>query len=191
MPAYWRMVHSRPRYIVACTPRVKGYSPGISNFAFVIRAFEIGRRVQGIYRDMGRSFNFRCQPPRRSFDHVRHDYRFVQTPKSLSFRSAIYLCHSEARSALVIPKRAAQRNLLSPAAPLTQSHHRAPPLPFCLTLQNELTPNHANVTVKQTATTTRPTPTRPASYFAYSFAVANPPLAAITRKISPVTSSHN
>ena len=28
MPAYWRMVQSRPRYMVACTPRVKGYSPG-------------------------------------------------------------------------------------------------------------------------------------------------------------------
>ena len=27
-PAYWRIVHSRPRYIVGCTPRVKGYSPG-------------------------------------------------------------------------------------------------------------------------------------------------------------------
>jgi len=27
-PAYWRMVHSRPRYIVGWTPRVYGYSPG-------------------------------------------------------------------------------------------------------------------------------------------------------------------
>src|ERR1700681_3014008 len=27
-PAYWRIVHSRPRYIVGCTPRVNGYSPG-------------------------------------------------------------------------------------------------------------------------------------------------------------------
>ena len=27
-PAYWRIVHSRPRYIVGCTPRVYGYSPG-------------------------------------------------------------------------------------------------------------------------------------------------------------------
>ncbi len=74
--------------------------------------------------------------------------------------------------------------------PEPRPSHRAPLL-FCLTLQNELTPNHANVTVKQTAATTRPIPTRPASYFAYSFAAANPPLAAITRKISPVTSSHS
>src|SRR3954471_21020424 len=28
MPAYWRMVHSRPRYMVGCTPRVNGGSPG-------------------------------------------------------------------------------------------------------------------------------------------------------------------
>lgn len=73
-------------------------------------------------------------------------------------------------------------------------HHlaqRVTSFPFCRTLQNELTPNHANVTVKQIAITTRPTPIRPASYFAYSFAAANPPLAAITRKINPVTSSHN
>jgi hypothetical protein len=60
-----------------------------------------------------------------------------------------------------------------------------------LTLQNELTPNHANIKVKQSAAATRPTPARPASYLAYSFAEATPPLAAINRKISPVTSSHN
>jgi len=107
-----------------------------------------------------------------------------------SFRSKEY-CHSQAKS-IVIPTRAAQRNLLSQAASLHSPHrHRAPPLPFCRTLQNELTPNHANVKVKQIATTTRPSPARPASYFAYSRAAANPPLVAITRKISPVTSSHN
>ena len=27
-PAYWRIVHGRPRYIVGWMPRVKGYSPG-------------------------------------------------------------------------------------------------------------------------------------------------------------------
>ena len=27
-PAYWRIVQSRPRYIVGCTPRVNGNSPG-------------------------------------------------------------------------------------------------------------------------------------------------------------------
>ena len=27
-PAYWRIVHSWPRYIVGCTPRVYGKSPG-------------------------------------------------------------------------------------------------------------------------------------------------------------------
>ena len=27
-PAYWRIVHSRPRYIVGCTPRVYGNRPG-------------------------------------------------------------------------------------------------------------------------------------------------------------------
>ncbi len=27
-PAYWRMVHRRPRYMVGWIPRVKGYSPG-------------------------------------------------------------------------------------------------------------------------------------------------------------------
>src|SRR5688500_4884183 len=27
-PAYWRMVHRRPRYMVGRMPRVKGYSPG-------------------------------------------------------------------------------------------------------------------------------------------------------------------
>ncbi len=69
--------------------------------------------------------------------------------------------------------------------------YRALPFPFCLTLQNELTPNHANVTVKQIATTTRPTPARPAWYFAYSCAEAIPPLPAINKKTSPVTSSHN
>jgi len=27
-PAYWRIVQNRERYMVACTPLVKGYSPG-------------------------------------------------------------------------------------------------------------------------------------------------------------------
>ena len=27
-PAYWRMVHNRPRYMLGCTPRVNGYLPG-------------------------------------------------------------------------------------------------------------------------------------------------------------------
>ena len=63
--------------------------------------------------------------------------------------------------------------------------------PRLLTFQNELMPNQANVTVKQIATATRPKPTRPAWYFVYSCARAIPPLAAITRKTRPVTSSHN
>ena len=28
-PANWRIVQSRPRYMVACGPRVNGYSPGL------------------------------------------------------------------------------------------------------------------------------------------------------------------
>ncbi len=32
-PAYWRMVQWRPRYMVGCTPRVKGYSPGNPSFS--------------------------------------------------------------------------------------------------------------------------------------------------------------
>ena len=28
-PAYWRIVHSRPRYMVGWTPRVNGNSPGV------------------------------------------------------------------------------------------------------------------------------------------------------------------
>src|SRR5580700_4138904 len=111
--------------------------------------------------------------------------------ETFSFRSARDSCHSEARTILVIPKRAAQRNLLSMQRHEPRHHHRAPPRPFCRTFQNELTPNQAKVTVKQIATTTRPNPARPASYFAYSLAAANPPLAAITRKTNPVTSSHN
>jgi hypothetical protein len=27
-PAYWRIVHGRPTYIVACGPRTKGSMPG-------------------------------------------------------------------------------------------------------------------------------------------------------------------
>jgi len=63
--------------------------------------------------------------------------------------------------------------------------------PFFFTLQNEVTPNHANVTVKQIAITTRPDPTRPAWYFAYSCANATPPRPAIARKTNPVTSSQS
>ena len=61
-----------------------------------------------------------------------------------------------------------------------QPHHYR--RPFCLTLQNELIPNHANVTVKQIATTTPRNPARPDAYFAYSFADSIPPNAAIARK---------
>ncbi len=63
--------------------------------------------------------------------------------------------------------------------------------PFFFTLQNEVTPNQANVTVKQIAITTRADPTRPAWYFAYSCASATPPRAAIARKTNPVTSSQS
>src|SRR2546425_5511889 len=37
-PAYWRIVHRRPRYIVARIPRVKGRSPGKPSFARYSRA---------------------------------------------------------------------------------------------------------------------------------------------------------
>ncbi len=67
-------------------------------------------------------------------------------------------------------------------------HYRRP---FCLTLQNELTPNQANVTVKQIATTTPRNPARPAAYFAYSRADSIPPIAAIPRKTTPITSNQS
>jgi hypothetical protein len=63
--------------------------------------------------------------------------------------------------------------------------------PFFFTLQNEVTPNQAKVTVKQIAITTRPDPTRPAWYFAYSCANATPPRPAIARKTNPVISSQS
>ena len=37
-PAYWRIVQSRPRYMEAWTPRVKGYSPGRPGRASAIEA---------------------------------------------------------------------------------------------------------------------------------------------------------
>lgn len=41
MPENWRIVHKRPRYMVACTPRVNGYSPGKpkSRVKFMIARF--------------------------------------------------------------------------------------------------------------------------------------------------------
>src|SRR5262244_300630 len=60
-----------------------------------------------------------------------------------------------------------------------------------LALQNELTPNQAKVTVKQIARMTRPEPTVPAWYLAYSRAKASPPMPDRQRKTNPVTSSHN
>jgi hypothetical protein len=89
----------------------------------------------------------------------------------------------------VIPRSVATRNLLPRAVPHA-NHYRAL-LPFFLTLQNELTPNHTNVAVKQIATTTRPNPVCPAWYFVYSRTAAPAPLSAITRKISPATCNHN
>ncbi len=62
---------------------------------------------------------------------------------------------------------------------------------FLRTRQNELTPNHPNITVKQMAATTRPTPVWAARYFANSCVAATAPLAAISRKTSPIISSHN
>jgi len=63
--------------------------------------------------------------------------------------------------------------------------------PFFFTLQNDVTPNQAKVTVKQIAITTRPDPTRPAWYLAYSCPSATPPRPAIARKTNPVTSSQS
>src|SRR5581483_498811 len=57
-------------------------------------------------------------------------------------------------------------------------------------LQKELTPNQANVTVKQSAKITRPEPTLPAWYFEYSLARAKPPIPDTHRKTNAVTSSH-
>jgi hypothetical protein len=109
----------------------------------------------------------------------------------LSFRTVHFFvipnrslfCHSEPRSG--------EESAVPCGAPVLANHHLAPLLPFFLTLQNELTPNHANVTVKQIATATRPKPLPVEWNFAYSCARKIPPLAAITRKTRPVTSSHN
>jgi hypothetical protein len=60
---------------------------------------------------------------------------------------------------------------------------------FRRTLQNELTPNQANSVAKQIARPTRPKPALPALYFAYSWAAASPPLAAMSRKTQPIASS--
>jgi len=81
--------------------------------------------------------------------------RFVVIPKRisrLSFRSTLFCCHSEARSAQesVVP------------CSTTALYPRTLPFPFFLTLQNELTPNHANITVKKIATTSHFNPDCPA-----------------------------
>ena len=46
MPAYWRMVQRRPRYIVGWMPRVKGYSPGEAEVALRIKVGEVCRRCR-------------------------------------------------------------------------------------------------------------------------------------------------
>jgi hypothetical protein len=68
-------------------------------------------------------------------------------------------------------------------------HDLARFLAFRRTRQNELTPNQANMVVKQIASTTRLKPALPALYFAYSRTEANAPLAAISRKTQPIASS--
>ena len=63
------------------------------------------------------------------------------------------LCHSEARSA----EEPAVFCSIDECADRYRAH-----LPRDRTLQNELTPNQANISVKQIATATRPKPTFPA-----------------------------
>jgi hypothetical protein len=102
--------------------------------------------------------------------------------------------------AIVIPKLrcakvAAQQSVrqTSPANGLIQTyaiHHLARLLALRRTRQNELTPNHANKAAKAIASPTRPNPALPAAYFAYSRATAIPPLAAMSRKMQPIASSH-
>ena len=45
-PAYWRIVQSRQRYIVAWTPRVNGYSPGQAEVACGVEPGDVGRRCR-------------------------------------------------------------------------------------------------------------------------------------------------
>ena len=47
-PANWRMVHSRLRYMVAWTPRVNGYWPGIAEVGVGVEAVEAVRRVERV-----------------------------------------------------------------------------------------------------------------------------------------------
>ncbi len=63
--------------------------------------------------------------------------------------------------------------------------------PFFLTRQNELSPNHPNKTVKQTASTIRLDPACPEWYLAYSRTKATAPIAANAKKTKPVTSSQS
>src|SRR5437870_1149121 len=58
MPAYCRMVHSRPRYMVACTPRVKGYSPGYPtshSWSQPLRSAEVYNECTGICEEVSGS----------------------------------------------------------------------------------------------------------------------------------------
>ena len=52
-PAYWRMVQRRPRYIVGCTPRVKGYSPGKPTWLDIITDAVWGQ-IEPVYGNLGR-----------------------------------------------------------------------------------------------------------------------------------------
>ena len=52
-PAYWRIVHSRPRYIVGYTPRVYGGWPGHAELRGRVPAGEVVGRVERLDLDAG------------------------------------------------------------------------------------------------------------------------------------------
>lgn len=62
---------------------------------------------------------------------------------------------------------------------------------FLRTLQNELSPNQANASVKQLAIASRPGEVREVEYFMYSRTRAVPPKIAIVKNSVPVTSSQS
>jgi len=63
---------------------------------------------------------------------------------------------------------------------------------FLRARQNELSPNHANETVKHAARIRRPGPAaRPAWYLVYSRSPASAPTPESARKVNPVTSSQS
>src|SRR5450759_81460 len=85
-PANWRIVHSRPRYIVGCTPRVYGYWPGYPRSSSYSR-FERG---SGVYRRSISSSETVENRSRRCGDFRRlgvnasscHFFRWVAIPAS-------------------------------------------------------------------------------------------------------------